>query len=111
MEVKEIIKKVEEAKLNDKMLERLLDALFDLAEGCYVAEDILIGKEVVKVRRYKKEPNREAAQFLTERILGKLPNTIKGEGEGGAIPVQITGIKYLIPNDTNEYGGNNNKTI
>src|SRR3990167_6977239 len=68
-------------------------SLCDLADGLYVEEPTLGGN----VRRYRKEPNREAAQYIIDRNLGRPKQAIEGPGEDGAFKVEIT-----------NYGGSDN---
>jgi len=83
--VQELISEIKESKLNDKTLAILLDALLDLARGAYMQEETLSGS----IRRYKEKPDRQALEFLTNRILGSVPQTIQGTGKEGAIGVVI----------------------
>lgn len=82
---KDLINKVEQEKLNDEMLKIVIDSLYDLAKGVYVLEETQFGT----VRRYKKEPNKEAGIYLCDRLLGKVPQAIKGTGDQGEHIIKV----------------------
>lgn len=67
-----------EAKIAEK-LPWLVDKLMELAKGVY--EERTIGEDTVYV--YKNRPDRQAAEYLLDRILGK-PVDRKEQGEPGA---------------------------
>ena len=64
------------------------ERLCDLASGIYVLEETQFGT----VRRFRKEPNREAAQDILDRSLGKASQEVRGPGEDGAFVFNV--IKY-----------------
>ena len=66
-------------------LPKLLTAMFDLAEGVTVLEikkDLL--SEEYAERIYQKPPDRLAAQFLIENVIGKVPTRVEMTGKDGA---------------------------
>ena len=62
----------------------LLQAMFDLAEGVQIQEikQDPISKEWVN-RTYTRAPDRLAAQFLIENVIGKTPTRIEMTGKDG----------------------------
>jgi len=52
-----------------KKLPTLLQAIYDLAVGVYVSEETKDGD----VHVYREKPDRQALQWLMERVLGKTP--------------------------------------
>lgn len=88
----ELIKQIEKGEA-DRLLP-LLDALYDLARGVYMEEETLGGV----VRRYKEKPDRQAAEYLVDRALGKPTQAI----EGGEKPIRLTITRDEIQKMTQE---------
>jgi len=74
-----IIKQIEKGE-EDRIIP-LLDALYDLSVGVYIMEETLSGQ----VRRYREKPDRQAAEYLVDRALGKPIQAI----EGGEKPIRL----------------------
>lgn len=69
-------------------LPKLIDSLFDLAEGVRVMETSITGAPVV----YVKPPDFKAASYLVDRVMGKPVQSVNAEhsGEGGgAIRIRV----------------------
>jgi len=81
--IDDLRKQVEE--LDDERVLIALDSLFELAKGVYMEEETLSGS----IKRYKKEPDRQAAQFIVERALGKTPVALQGTGDKGQILFEV----------------------
>ena len=62
----------------------LLEAMFDLAEGVRIQELKQDPKSKMWVERvYTKAPDRLAAQFLIENVIGKVPTRVEMSGKDG----------------------------
>jgi hypothetical protein len=59
--------------------EEIIQALIDRAKGLYMRDEIVDAKGMTEVRRYQKEPDREAAIYLLNQKIGKPGEGVREE--------------------------------
>ncbi|MGV3723808.1 MAG: hypothetical protein ACO1SX_23160 [Actinomycetota bacterium] len=86
-----------EKRIADR-LPRLVDAIFDLAEGVQV-EDVDADGET---RTYRRPPDFKAASYLLDRIMGKPTaeaEAVGDQGGGGDLPITEVTVERMVKPD------------
>ena len=78
--------RVAEAKIRDR-LPWLVDKLIELADGIH--EERMMGENAVIV--YKRPPDRQAVEYLMDRVLGKTVARTE-QGDPGAFDLDLSGF-------------------
>lgn len=82
-----------EKRIADRLPE-LIDLQFELAQGVFVEETTVTGQRKV----YKRPPDRDAGQYLINRIMGKpVERQEIGGVDGGVIEVSFVNYRTGIP--------------
>ena len=79
-----------EKRIADR-LPKLIDRMFELADGVLMAETLMDGE----LRVYRERPDRQALEYLINRILGKPVERQELTGDGGGpLTFEVTPIDY-----------------
>ena len=91
-----LIKLIEEAKLSDKTLGDVLDTLYRLSQGIFYEKTGIDGS----VRVYKELPDRQAGQYLADRILGKITDSMRIVDKNNNDLLSVVDLDIRIKNAT-----------